>query len=123
VETLIEETTRLVPCILDFQAFFRSTLQALRFGFEKSVAASFSFESSELQEIKQTARLTPAIQNNVGHDGIAMAGWECHDLTTLALDRPAFIGAIIELLGHQGTENGSPSAVAMTCAVRWGSTA
>jgi DNA-binding LacI/PurR family transcriptional regulator len=27
----------------------------------------------------------------VGQDGIAMAGWECNDLTTLALDRVALI--------------------------------
>jgi hypothetical protein len=48
----------------EFRALFRSTLLALRFLLDKYVTASFWFESRELKEIKQTLRLTAAIQNS-----------------------------------------------------------
>jgi DNA-binding LacI/PurR family transcriptional regulator len=34
----------------------------------------------------------------VGQDGIAMAAWESHNLTTLALDQTAFIDSIVNLI-------------------------
>ena len=46
---------------MGIRAPFRSTLLVLRFRLDKSVTASFSFESSEFKEIKQTTRLTAAI--------------------------------------------------------------
>ena len=59
----------------------------------------------------------------VGQDGIAMAGWECHDLTTPALDQAAFIDAIVDPIERQEMDNGAPSATVMKCTARWGSTA
>jgi DNA-binding LacI/PurR family transcriptional regulator len=59
----------------------------------------------------------------VGQDGIAMAAWECHDLTTLALDQAAFIDAIVDLIERQETDNIVTSTTVMECTPRWGSTA
>jgi DNA-binding LacI/PurR family transcriptional regulator len=59
----------------------------------------------------------------VGQDGIAMAAWECHDLTTLALDQAAFIDAIVDLIERQETDNMVNSTTVMECIPRWGSTA
>jgi len=59
----------------------------------------------------------------VGQDGIAMAAWECHDLTTLALDQAAFIDAIVDLIERQETDNIVTSTTVMECNPRWGSTA
>lgn len=59
----------------------------------------------------------------VGQDGIAMAAWECHDLTTLALDQAAFIDAIVDLIERQETDNMVTSTTVMECTPRWGSTA
>ena len=58
----------------------------------------------------------------VGQDGIAMAAWECHDLTTLALDQAAFIDAIVDLIERQETNNVATSTMVMKCTPRWGST-
>ena len=59
----------------------------------------------------------------VGQDGIAMAGWGCHDLTTLALDQAALIDAIVELVERRETDNTAASTTVMKCTARWGSTA
>jgi DNA-binding LacI/PurR family transcriptional regulator len=59
----------------------------------------------------------------VGQDGIEMAGWECHDLTTLALDRVAFIDGIMQLIERKATGDGAASTTTVKCTVRWGSTA
>ena len=59
----------------------------------------------------------------VGQDGIAMAAWDCHDLTTLALDQAAFIDAIVDLIERQETDNIVTSTTVMKCTARWGSTA
>ena len=59
----------------------------------------------------------------VGQDGIAMAAWECHDLTTLALDQVALIDAIVQLVERQETDNTAASTTVMKCTARWGSTA
>jgi DNA-binding LacI/PurR family transcriptional regulator len=58
----------------------------------------------------------------VGQDGIAMAAWECHDLTTLALDQVAFIEAIVELIERQETDIVAASTLVLKCTARWGST-
>ena len=59
----------------------------------------------------------------VGQDGIEMAGWECHDLTTLALDPVALIDAVMQLIERKATGDGAASTTVIKCAVRWGSTA
>lgn len=58
----------------------------------------------------------------VGQDGVAMAGWECHDLTTLALDRVAFIDAIVQLIERHEAGSGVAPTVVIKCRARWGST-
>jgi DNA-binding LacI/PurR family transcriptional regulator len=58
----------------------------------------------------------------VGQDGIAMAGWECHDLTTLAIDHAAFISAIVQLIERHETGFGAASTIVIKCRARWGST-
>lgn len=58
----------------------------------------------------------------VGQDGIAMAAWESHDLTTLALDQHAFIAAILRLIDRQRSDENEPSTVTLTYTVRWGAT-
>ena len=59
----------------------------------------------------------------VGQDGIEMAAWECHDLTTLALDPVVFIDAITRLIERKATGAGAASTTVIKCTVRWGSTA
>jgi len=58
----------------------------------------------------------------VGQDGIAMAGWGCHDLTTLQLDQIALIDAIVQLIERHETGNGAAPTIVVKCRARWGST-
>lgn len=58
----------------------------------------------------------------VGQDGIAMAAWECHNLTTLALDPAAVIDAVVQLIQRHETGSGAASTIVIKCRVRWGST-
>jgi DNA-binding LacI/PurR family transcriptional regulator len=58
----------------------------------------------------------------VGQDGIAMARWGCHDLTTLALDQVALVDAIIQLMERHETGNGAAPTIVIKCTARWGST-
>jgi hypothetical protein len=44
-----------------------------------------------------------------------MARWECHDLTTLALDHVAFIDAIVQLVEKRETGDGAAS----TTVIKW----
>ena len=58
----------------------------------------------------------------VGQDGIAMAAWESHDLTTLALDHEAFIDAILELMESDNADQDDARTITLEYNVRWGST-
>lgn len=58
----------------------------------------------------------------VGQDGIAMAAWECHDLTTLALDQVAFIDTIANLIERDRENKSNPAVTTVQCTVRWGAT-
>ena len=58
----------------------------------------------------------------VGQDGIAMAAWECNDLTTLSLDHIAYIEAIVQLIEKDETDPGVARTILLNCSVRWGST-
>ena len=58
----------------------------------------------------------------IGQDGISMAAWESHDLTTLALDHAAFVEAIIELIERDREDEPAPATLTLDCSVRWGST-
>ena len=58
----------------------------------------------------------------VGQDGIAMAGWGCHDLTTLALDQVALIDAIMQIIERHETHDGAAPTIVIKCTARWGST-
>jgi DNA-binding LacI/PurR family transcriptional regulator len=73
--------------------------------------------------VRLLGRQVPGDLAIVGQDGIAMAGWECHDLTTLVLDQVAFIDAIVGLIEPHETSNGAASTTVVTYTVRWGSTA
>jgi DNA-binding LacI/PurR family transcriptional regulator len=73
--------------------------------------------------IRLLDRRVPGDLAIVGQDGIEMAGWECHDLTTLALDPVAFIDTIMQLIESQETGDGSAFTTVIKCTVRWGSTA
>ena len=58
----------------------------------------------------------------VGQDGIAMAAWECHDLTTLELDQVALIDAILQLIESHETGSGAAPTILVKCRARLGST-
>ena len=58
----------------------------------------------------------------VGQDGITMASWECHDLTSLALDQVALIDAIVRLIERRETRHGAAPTIVLNCTARWGST-
>jgi DNA-binding LacI/PurR family transcriptional regulator len=73
--------------------------------------------------VRLLGRQVPGDLAIVGQDGIAMAGWECHDLTTLALDQGAFIDAVVELIERQETGNDTASTAVVKGKARWGSTA
>jgi DNA-binding LacI/PurR family transcriptional regulator len=59
----------------------------------------------------------------VGQDGITMAAWECHDLTTMALDSTAFIDQIVRLIERDRTEDAERETVVLDLKIRWGATA
>lgn len=73
--------------------------------------------------VQVLARKVPQDLAIVGQDGIAMASWECHDLTTLAQDHVKFIDAVIELIEQDADESDAARKVRVTCSARWGSTA
>jgi DNA-binding LacI/PurR family transcriptional regulator len=73
--------------------------------------------------VRLLGRQVPSDLAIVGQDGIAMAGWECHDLTTLALDQVVFIDAIVELIERHEAGDGAASTTVIKCTARWGSTA
>jgi DNA-binding LacI/PurR family transcriptional regulator len=58
----------------------------------------------------------------VGQDGIAMARWGCHDLTTLATDQVALMDAVMQLMEKHETDNGAAPSIVIICTARWGST-
>jgi DNA-binding LacI/PurR family transcriptional regulator len=72
--------------------------------------------------VRLLGRQVPGDLAIVGQDGIALAGWECHDLTTLALDQAAFIDAVVELIERQETDNETVSTAVIKGRARWGST-
>jgi len=55
--------------------------------------------------IRLLNRRVPGDLAIVGQDGISMAGWECDNLTTLALDRTALIDAIVQLIDSHETDS------------------
>ena len=55
----------------------------------------------------------------IGQDGIAMAAWESHNLTTLALDHTAFIDSIVDLIARDPAEQVATTII-HDCTVRWG---
>ena len=58
----------------------------------------------------------------VGQDGIGIASWECHDLTTMALDNIAFIDQIVRLIERDQAEDVEPETIVLDLKVRWGAT-
>ena len=58
----------------------------------------------------------------IGQDGIAMAAWESHDLTTMALDHTVFIDQIVSLIERDLADEPEPKTVVLDYKVRWGST-
>jgi DNA-binding LacI/PurR family transcriptional regulator len=58
----------------------------------------------------------------VGQDGITVASWGSHDLTTLALDHVALVDAIVQLIERHESDNAAAPTIIMKCTVRWGST-
>ena len=57
----------------------------------------------------------------VGQDGIAMAAWESHDITTLAQDHHAFVDAVIALIDRERAQEDGVQ-LKLSCRVRWGAT-
>jgi DNA-binding LacI/PurR family transcriptional regulator len=72
--------------------------------------------------IRLLKRNVPGDLAIVGQDGIAMAAWECHDLTTLELDLVALIDAILQLIERHETGSGAAPTILVKCRARWGST-
>lgn len=58
----------------------------------------------------------------IGQDGIAMASWECHDLTTMSLNNVAFVDQIVRLIEQAQIEEVDPETVVLELTVRWGAT-
>src|SRR5258708_36613540 len=56
----------------------------------------------------------------VGHDGISMAAWESHSITTVAFDRVAYFDAIVAVIEREDEVRANNETV-MPCYVRWGS--
>lgn len=73
--------------------------------------------------VRLLGRQVPGNLAIVGQDGIAMADWECHGLTTLALDQADFIDAVLELIERHETGNNTASTAVIKGKARWGSTA
>jgi len=73
--------------------------------------------------VRLLGRQVPGDLAIVGQDGIAMAGWECHDLSTLALDQVVLINAIVELIEQHEAGYGAASTTVIKCTAQWGSSA
>ena len=58
----------------------------------------------------------------VGQDGIQIAAWASHDLTSLALDQPAYVRAILSLIEEQRAGGDQTPRLVIDCHVRWGAT-
>ena len=56
----------------------------------------------------------------VGHDGIALASWDSHAITTILPDRAAVCDALIAIIEQDG--NAGPLQKVLECHVRWGKT-
>jgi hypothetical protein len=52
-----------------------------------------------------------------------MAAWECHDLTTLAMDHVAFVDAIVQLIERDDASLATARTIVINCTARWGATA
>lgn len=59
----------------------------------------------------------------IGQDGIQIAGWQSHDLTSLAIDQGAYVQAIAGLIEDQRQEDAAQRRVVIDCFARWGRTA
>ena len=59
----------------------------------------------------------------VGQDGVAMASWESHDLTTVAQDHTELMNAVIELIEQDAEMPGAVRHIRLPCSARWGTTA
>jgi DNA-binding LacI/PurR family transcriptional regulator len=58
----------------------------------------------------------------IGQDGIKLAAWESHDLTTLALDNEAYMDAILTFIEQQVEGHDQGAVFTQEYTVRWGST-
>jgi len=58
----------------------------------------------------------------IGQDGIQIAAWASHDLTSLALDQPAYVRAILHLIKEQRAGGDQTPRIVIDCHVRWGAT-
>ena len=72
--------------------------------------------------VRLLARHVPGDLAIVGQDGIAMSGWKCHELTTIALDNVALVDAIVQLIERHETSDGAAPTTVIKCTARWGST-
>ncbi|BCP52280.1 transcriptional regulator [Kaistia sp. 32K] len=72
---------------------------------------------------KVLGRRVPEDLAVVGQDGIAMAAWESHDLTTLSQDHVAFVDAIVALIERHEKDADASHSILLECTARWGSTA
>ena len=59
----------------------------------------------------------------IGQDGIAMAEWESHNLTTLRLDHVAFIDAVVDLIERHERDTDAAHSITLNGTPRWGNTA
>jgi DNA-binding LacI/PurR family transcriptional regulator len=73
--------------------------------------------------VRLLGRQVPGDLAIVGQDGVALAGWECNDLTTLALDQAAFIDAVMQLIERHEADDDSTGTAVIKFRARWGSTA
>jgi DNA-binding LacI/PurR family transcriptional regulator len=72
---------------------------------------------------KVLGRRVPEDLAIIGQDGIAMAVWESHDLTTLRQDHVAFVDSVVELIERHEKDDDASHSILLKCTPRWGSTA
>ena len=127
-------------------AWFSAALAAHRLSFDTVVHGDYSYESGYKEGVLLLRRSRPdvvicandlmaigvqdaarllglAVPKDiaiVGHDGVALANWDCHALTTIMPPANAISGALADII--EATP--SPSAIqrVINCEIRWGRT-
>jgi DNA-binding LacI/PurR family transcriptional regulator len=125
-------------------AWFAAALAEHGLAFEQVVHGDYSYESGFKETVLLLRRASPDVLicandlmaigaqdaaallgiavpeglSIVGHDGVALASWDCHSLTTIMPPPNAVSDALAEII--EATPSAAPIQRVVDCQVRWG---